>query len=143
MPPPLPSGELKDALKQHLESRMPVNRMAGVDVRDPSYVAIDVTLEVYVKPDASRPQVLDRVQQALGELLSFERQEFGQALRVGEVFSALYPLEGIASVLLKRLQRRDRPVSDDDGCGFADVALAENELAYAGVFGISLFGGLR
>ena len=143
VPPPLPSGELKDALKQHLESRMPVNRMAGVDVRDPSYVAIDVTLEVYVKPDASRPQVLDRVQQALGELLSFERQEFGQALRVGEVFSALYPLEGIAYVLLKRIQRRDRPVSDDDGCGFADVALAENELAYAGVFGISLFGGLR
>jgi hypothetical protein len=143
IPPPPPSGELKEALKERLESRMPVNRMAGVDVLDPVYVPIDVTLDVHVKPEASRASVLASVQRTLGELLSFAHQEFGQALRVGEVFSALYPLPGIAYVQLQQLTRGDQVTAPDHDCGFADVVLAENELAFAGTLGINLLGGLR
>src|SRR5262249_30997053 len=36
VPPPLPSADLKDTVRQELESRQPVNRMAGVDVLDPT-----------------------------------------------------------------------------------------------------------
>src|SRR5262249_34781071 len=42
IPPPLPGDSLRDALKQQLEARQPVNRMAGVDVLNPIYVPIEI-----------------------------------------------------------------------------------------------------
>jgi len=143
VPPPPPSGELKDALKRLLESRMPVNRMAGVDVLDPLYVPVEITVDVYVQAEASQSAVFQRVQQALRDLLSFPHQDFGQPVRVGEVFSTLYPLEGIAYVLLKRLARTGQPPVPGAACDFSDVAIAENELAYEGLLAINVFGGVR
>ncbi len=143
VPPPQPSGELKEALKLYLESRMPVNRMAGVDVLDPLYVPVDITVDVYVQAVASQSAVFQRAQQALRDLLSFPRQDFGQAVRVGEVFSTLYPLEGIASVLLRRLARTGQPPVPAAACDFSDVAISENELAYEGLLAINVLGGVR
>jgi predicted phage baseplate assembly protein len=144
IPPPPPSAELKDALKQRLEARQPVNRMAGVDVLDPKFVPIDVSVDVQVKADASRAQVEQNVQAALRDYLSFARQDFGQAARVGEVFSLLYQVDGAAYVLLKRLARGGQaPQSITHACDFADIPLAENELAYAGNVVVNLFGGIQ
>jgi predicted phage baseplate assembly protein len=140
VPPPPTSGELKEALKAQLEARMPVNRMAGVDVLDPTYVAVDITVDVHLKADASRAQVRDAVLNTLRELLSFARQDFGQAVRVGEVFSVLYPVPGVAYALLKRLARSGEPAAIE-GCEFADVAIGEHELAYEGVLAVNLYGG--
>lgn len=141
VPPPPPSDELRAALKQHLEARMPVNRMAGVDVLDPLYVPVDLVVDVNVKAEANRARVVQAVQDVLEELLSFARQDFGRPVRVGEVFSALYPLEGVDFAVLRRLERRGRPAPDE--CGFADVPIAENELAFRGSLVVNAFGGLR
>jgi len=144
IPPPSPAAELKEALKQHLEARQPVNRMAGVDVLDPKFVPVDVSVDVYVKAESSRAQVEQNVRDALRDYLSFARQEFGQAVRVGEVFSMLYQVEGAAYALLKRLARSDQPILPHQHiCDFADVPLAENELAYPGNFVVKLFGGTQ
>jgi hypothetical protein len=140
IPPPPAAGELKETLKAHLEAQMPVNRMAGVDVLDPVYVPVDITVEVHLKADASRALVQDAVQQVLRDLLSFARQDFGQPVRVGEVFAVLYPVPGVAYALLKRLARTGEPAAID-GCEFADVAIGEHELAYQGTLAINLFGG--
>jgi hypothetical protein len=114
--------------------------MAGVDVLDPIYVAVDITVDVHLKADASRAQVRDEVLNTLRELLSFARQDFGQAVRVGEVFSVLYPVPGVAYALLKRLARSGEPAAIE-GCEFADVAIGEHELAHEGMLAVNLYGG--
>ena len=143
VPPPLPSDELKEALEGHLHSRMPVNRMAGVDVLDPHYVPVDITVDVHLKGESSQSAVFQSVQSALRDLLSFARQDFGHPVRVGEVFATLYPLEGISHVLLRRLARSGAAPVPGAACDFEDVTIAEHELAYAGVITINLFGGVR
>lgn len=140
LPPPAPSRELRDALATHLERRMPVNRMAGVDVLEPRYVAVDAAVDVHVQADADRTTVVDAVRRVLSDLLSFPNQDFGTPVRVGEVFSALHPVEGVSYVVLRRLQRRGaRP--PEEGCEFEDVPIAENELAYEGQLTIVAVGG--
>lgn len=144
IPPPFASGALKEALKGHLEARQPVNRMAGVDVLDPIYVPVDVSVDVYLKADAAQEAVRKAVMEILHDLLSFARLEFGQPIRVGEVFAALHPVEGVAYVLLKRLARSGLPPATlHEGCDFADVPIGENELAYEGLLTVNLFGGIR
>ncbi|MCG3111971.1 MAG: putative baseplate assembly protein [Candidatus Manganitrophus sp. SB1] len=144
IPPPFASGALKEALKGHLEARQPVNRMAGVDVLDPIYVPVDISVDVYLKADAGQEAVRKAVLAILHDLLSFARLAFGQPIRVGEVFAALHPVEGVAYVLLKRLARSGLPpVTHHEGCDFADVPIGENELAYEGLLTVNLFGGIR
>jgi hypothetical protein len=143
VPPPLPADELKDALEGHLHARMPVNRMAGVDVLDPTYVPVDIAVDVHLKGESSQTSVFQRVQSALRDLLAFERQDFGRPVRVGEVFATLYPLEGISHALLRKLARSGAAPVAGAACDFEDVAIAEHELAYAGVITINLFGGVR
>lgn len=141
VPPPPLSGQLRAALQEHLEARMPVNRMAGVDVLAPVYVPVDLVVDVHVKADANRSRVVQEVQGVLRELLSFAQQDFGKPIRVGEVFSILYPVDGVEFVRLRRLERRGRPVADE--CGFADVPIGDHELAYEGLLTVNGFGGLR
>jgi predicted phage baseplate assembly protein len=143
VPPPAPAAELKDALKEYLEARQPVNRMAGVDVLDPIYVPINVTVDVHAKAQVSRSQVLADVLAVLHDYLSFPRQEFGQAVRVGEIFSLLYPVEGVAYLTLRRLERGDHPVKPPAGCDFTDVGLGDRELAFEGVLTVNVFGGIK
>ncbi|MDY7088323.1 MAG: putative baseplate assembly protein [Actinomycetota bacterium] len=138
VPPPPPPPQLCAAVKQHLEARMPINRMAGADVLAPVFVAIDATVEVHLKRDTRREDVVTAVENTLRDLLSFTRQEFGRAVRVGEVFSALYPIPGIDYVLLTRLQRADRPTPFG---ALADVPVAENELAYPHQIVVNAVGG--
>jgi uncharacterized phage protein gp47/JayE len=140
VPPPAPSSELKEAVKRYLEARMPVNRMAGVDVLDPLYVPVDITVDVHLKAEATQVRVLEDVRKILRELLGFAHQDFGRGVRVGEVYSALYPVEGVSYVLLKRLARSGQ-VSVAHDCDFADVMMGENEMAYEGLLTINLFGG--
>ncbi|MCZ6818166.1 MAG: putative baseplate assembly protein [Calditrichaeota bacterium] len=142
IPLPLPSGELKDALKQHLEARQPVNRMAGVDVLDPIYVPIDISIDVHLLAEANQTDVSENVLAELREMLSFANQDFGQSVRLGEVYAVLHSINGVAHIVLKRLARSDAPhITTSDACDFADIPIAENELPYEGDLVLNLFGG--
>jgi hypothetical protein len=139
-PPSQPSSGLKAALKHHLEARMPVNRMAGVDVLDAVYVLVDVTVDVHLRPEAKRLRVGELADRTLSDLLAFGRQDFGHPVRVGEIFSALFPLEGVAFVQLKRLARRGSPAPASE-CELSDVAIGVGELAVKGDVTVNLIGG--
>ena len=139
-PPPLPSADLKDSLRQELELRQPVNRMAGVDVLDPTYVAIDISVDVHVRPDASASAVKATVRTALEQLLAFDQVELGSVLRVGDIYATLFPIAGISFVLLQKLARS--PSGTDTGGTLNDVAVADNELPYRGQLTVLTFGGL-
>jgi hypothetical protein len=141
-PPPLPSDDLKTALKQELESRMPVNRMAGVDVLDPTYVAVDITVEVHVKADVSASAVRGQALTILQELLSFPRVEFGGAVRVGDIFAALFPIPGVSFTQLRRLARSGQAIHPaPTACDLQDLAILENQLAFAGLLVVQTIGG--
>jgi hypothetical protein len=142
MPPPPPSADLKAALKQELESRMPVNRMAGVDVLDPTYVGIDITVDVHVKADASSSAVKGAVKETLDDLLSFPRVDLGSTVRVGDVYATLFPIPGISFTNLRRLARTGEPLAlAGDACDLHDIAILENEMPYAGQIVINVIGG--
>ena len=91
VPPPFPSAELRDALDSHLEARMPVNRMAGVDVLDPVYVPVDVAVDVHLQASGA---AVRSTRAACSRTCSPSRAGIGGAVRVGEVFSALFPIPG-------------------------------------------------
>jgi hypothetical protein len=145
VPPPFSSRELRDALKAALEARQPVNRMAGVDVLNPIYVPVDIAVDLYATAQANTSQVLSEARAALQSLLSFEQRDFGQPVRVGEVFSVLYPIQGVSYAVLKRLARSaaaDSGGAAADPCGFADVPVYDNELAYEGLLTVAVVGGV-
>jgi uncharacterized phage protein gp47/JayE len=143
VPPPPPSDDLRDTVGQHLESRMPVNRMAGVEVLDPVYVPIDITVEAHLSAQASQSAVVATIQGLLGDLLSFAAQDFGRPVRAGDVFTALFGVDGVEFVLLRQLRRDDQPPGPDTGVTFADVPLADHELAVAGTIVVVPLGGVR
>jgi hypothetical protein len=140
--PPLPSAELKQALKEFLESRMPVNRMAGVDVLDPEYVPIEIAVELHLQAEASGAVVSSLARAALEELLSFSRVEFGGAVRVGDLYATLFPLPGLSFTRVRSLSAGGVPsVPAGSGCEAADLALLENQLPIRGQIAIEVFGG--
>ncbi|MFI9561188.1 putative baseplate assembly protein [Nonomuraea endophytica] len=141
VPPPPPSAELRATVARHLESRMPVNRMAGVEVLDPVYVPIDITVEAHLRAEAGQSQVIEQVRLLLNGLLAFPAQDFGRPVRAGDVFSALFPVPGLEFVLLRRFGRRDRPATD--AATLADIPIGENELAFAGTIVVVPVGGVR
>jgi uncharacterized phage protein gp47/JayE len=143
VPPPLPSDDLRETVRQHLESRMPVNRMAGVEVLDPVFVPIDITVEAHLTAQAGRTAVAATIQDLLGGLLSFAAQDFGQPVRAGDVFTTLFGIDGVEFVLLRQLRRDDQPAGPDTGIAFADVPLADHELAVPGSIVVVPFGGVR
>ena len=61
---------------------------------------------------------------------------------MGEVFAALYPIAGVAYILLKRLARADRDTPVNSGCDLADVPIAENEFPFASTLTVNVFGGI-
>jgi hypothetical protein len=142
-PPPFAASSLRDALKAALEARQPVNRMAGVDVLNPVYVPVDIAVDLYATSQANTAQVLSDARAALESLVDFEQRDFGQPVRVGEIFSVLYPIAGVSYALLKRLARGGANGGTGPGdCGFADVPIADNELAYQGLLTINVLGGV-
>jgi uncharacterized phage protein gp47/JayE len=139
IPPPLPSGELKDGVRQLLESRQPVNRMAGVDVLDPTYVAVDIAVDVHVKPDASASAVKATVRAALEQLLAFDQVDFGSVIRVGDIYATLFPIPGISFAQLRQLARGP---STATSATLDDLGVADRELPIRGQLTVQTFGGL-
>jgi uncharacterized phage protein gp47/JayE len=140
-PPTLPSAQLKADLAAFLTSRMLVNRMAGVDVLDPVYVGIDVSIDVHLKVTGSASRVRAEVNVAINGLLAFAAVDLGSAVRVGDVFAAVYPIPGISFVRLRGLARADRPALTAATGEFTDIALLDGELSVPGNIKVNTIGG--
>jgi hypothetical protein len=70
-------------------------------------VAVIVRAVVTVAPDRVRADVGTAATSALLDALSFERQDFGRALRLGDVFAALQDVAGVSSVDVDALTFKD------------------------------------
>lgn len=84
-----------------LDARRDPNRRLRVIPHRPLPIRIEAT----VTPESDRvpADVATAAHAALADLLSFERQEFGAALRLSEVYRALQDAEGVAGAVVTRL----------------------------------------
>ena len=97
---PAGGGYSNDLLKDDLLAYLNERRMltTRVDLRDPTYVTIKIAAVVEVEPYFYRDEVKARVERAVGELLSFDRVDFGDTVYISKVYEAIEAIEGVAGV---------------------------------------------
>lgn len=98
-----------------LDARRDPNRRLRVIPHRPLPIRVEAT--VTPEPDRVPEDVAAAAHAALADLLSFERQEFGAALRLSEVYRALQEAEGVAGAVVTLLAPK-RPADEDRAQAF-------------------------
>lgn len=146
---------LKEAVRRHLERY----RLAGHDLEidGPRYVAVELALEVCVRPDYFRARVRTGLLEALGSrrygagragLFHPDLWTFGQTVYLSQIVTAALAVPGVAGVNVTTFQRQRRP----DPAPLRDGRLAIDRLEIAqlanapnyperGVLRLNLVGG--
>lgn len=112
-----------DRFKADMVSHLERFRMAGHDleVENPVYVSIDLTLTVCVRPEYISDHVRDALLERLGSstlpdgrmgLFHPDNLTFGQTLYLSTVYEAALGVEGVESVQVEKFQRHDQPAKD-------------------------------
>ncbi|HEY4572807.1 MAG TPA: putative baseplate assembly protein, partial [Thermoanaerobaculia bacterium] len=126
-------------LREHMERY----RMAGYDleVDGPRPVPLDLALDVCVKPDYLRSQVLAALLERFSNHLLADGRRgffhpddwtFGQPVYLSRIHAAAAAVEGVESVSVSRFQRRGRPAGTEiqDGVlpiGRLEIAVLDND----------------
>lgn len=106
---PTGGGDPSSALRQDILDLLALKKMVGtcLEVRDPTYVDVDVAGQIFVRSNYNVNTVRDAVQDALTEHLDLESPfvDFGLTLTLFDVFAAL-GVEGVGHVDLSKYTRR-------------------------------------
>jgi hypothetical protein len=106
---PTGGGNPSSALRQDLLDLLALKKMVGtcLEVRDPTYVDVDVAAEVFVRSNFNVNTVRDAVRDALTEHLDLESTfvDFGLALTLFDLFGALR-VDGVGHVDVSEYARR-------------------------------------
>jgi hypothetical protein len=136
---------LRAALLRWFESRRMMTTV--VNVREPVFVSVDVTVRVAVRPSFFADDVAERVRAAVAGLLELDAVDFGQAINVSKVFEAVESIDGVAFADVPVLRgRRSQPqgeVVQGTGAGAVRVPLRPREFPRAGTITVTAEGGLR
>ena len=116
---------------------MASRKMVGVEVlaATPSYVPINVTVEVTVDPAYVKNQVRGDVEVALADLLAFGNVDFADRISVARVYDALTNVPGHTLIEISKLSK------GTEG-GVSDVILGDNEIPTSGVITVTTTGGM-
>lgn len=123
----MPSEELKNSLLAAMDSRRILT--VGISVGDPTYVTVDVYVDLNVKPNYKASMVRASVVSALEAF--FADCEFGQPVHASDLYGAVMQVDGVESCYFK----------DSDGNPFIKVDIASNEIAVLGQIVMNLAGG--
>jgi predicted phage baseplate assembly protein len=134
----LGGGKVDAAFEARLREYMESFRMAGYDleVDGPRLVPLDLALDVCVKPDYFRGQVLAALLERFGTrplpdgrrgFFHPDEWTFGQPVFLSRIYAAAGEVEGVESVAVKRFQRLGRPA----GTEIRDGALPIDRLEIA------------
>lgn len=88
------------------------------------YVPVDVSVNFSVGPNYGQTSTTAAVQAAISNLFSFSAVGFGSAIRLGEVYSAIYSVPGVLSASVTNLNRHELPpptVPTDVICGVDEI----------------------
>ena len=122
------SDVLEEGLLAYFEDKRPVTTV--IEIADVSYVPIYVTAVIEVKSYYSRDAVVEEVRRKAGELLAFERVDFGQRIFLSKFYEAIESVEGVDSTYVKEFKFRRggellAPREGSEGC----IELTPDELA--------------
>jgi len=123
----------KQALRNYMATRIPAP--TTLTLADPTYVKIDITLDLVVAPQYSQRSIKFAVQKELLDTLTFDAVDFGQRVTVGGSFSAVNSVLGVGYGTFALLARQG-------STGVADVQLAANEIPVPGVITVNATGGI-
>lgn len=112
-------------------------KMAGVTVvaATPTYVPIDLELEVIVDSRYNQSLVRQLIQTSMEDLLSFDTVNFGGRVALADVYTAAQRVEGVQNVVVSKLAR-------SPATGVTDIVLRDNELPTAGSLVLKATGGV-
>lgn len=123
----------RTAVQNFLSTRVPAP--TTVTLADPTYVKIDITLDLVVAPQYNRATVDAAVKQAILATLAFDAVDFGYRVTVGKTFSAINSVIGVGYGTLIKLARVGNT-------GTADVQLSSNEIPVPGLITLNTTGGI-
>ena len=127
---PAGGGALTDTLTDGLRAWFEDKRAIGtvVAVSQAVYVEIYVTAVVDVVPIASEALVRAQVRDAVRDVLSFDRTDFGQTVYLSKFVTAIESVDGVAGVHISEFATRDQPVPVEP---VGKIRLGEIEMARA------------
>ena len=101
---PAGGGFPSDTLKEQLRTEFRDRRMltAVVDVRDPRYAKVFIEGTLYVEAYFYADQVRQQAENAVRELLDFDRVRFADRLYLSKVYEAIESIEGVRAVSVDR-----------------------------------------
>jgi hypothetical protein len=102
-------------------------------------VKIDIQANVTALRHFQNNDVLDDAENAVRELLDFEKVDFKQTLYLSKVYESIEALPGVDSVFVSRFQRAniETPIATD-----GLIQLLENEIPIVGRLVINVSGGV-
>jgi len=124
---------LRDALDDHFDTRKIFGHT--VVIADPTYVGINITMDLQVKETFSRQRTQEAVEDALKKVLDFDRVDLNDRVTLSQVYRAFSVIGGVDFGVVTTLAR-------DGGSGANDVDLGVNEFPVEGTVTINATGGV-
>jgi len=121
-------GKVSDVLEANLKGYFEDKRMLSqlIEISDVDYVPIYVTAEIAVESFYVLADVVARVQQAVADLLAFDRVDFNQNIYLSKFYEESQDIPGVIYVNITEFRRGDQPVPAVEPLG--KIALGPNEV---------------
>lgn len=125
---PQGGGKVSDVLEAGLKGYFEDKRMLSqlVEISDVDYVPIQVTAEIAVESFYVTADVVARVQQAVADLLAFDRVGFNQIVYLSKFYEQSQEVPGVVYVNITEFRRGDRPGPAVEPLG--KITLGPNEV---------------
>lgn len=96
--------------RQRLVAFFENRRMVGTSVRiqDPTAVAIDITVQVWIEHHRDPVAVLAATRDAVRQLVAYRNVDFGRPLYLSKVYEAVEALAGVAAATVTEFRRADQ-----------------------------------
>jgi hypothetical protein len=151
--------EVDDNFRNEVKSYLDRYRMAAQDVEidSPTFVSLEMTLEVCVKDDYFRSDIRKRLSEVLSNrvlpdgrrgLFHPDNFSFGQTLYASSIYAAARKVDGVASIQIKSFKREgieDQHFQNDGQVTFGrlEIARLDNDPNFPerGLIHFELFGG--
>jgi len=127
------SPDLKDRLQEHLDPRLIFGK--SVVLADPTYVEIDVTVDLQVRPTYGQQRVKEAVEKAVSRQLDFERVDIHDTVTLSQFYRAFSDIGGVDYGVVSTLA-----VALSSGA--QDISLAIDEIPVRGEITINASGGV-
>jgi hypothetical protein len=127
---PAGGGDITDTLRDGLEAWFADKQAIGTrtTVARPAYVEIYVTAVVDVLPFSAPALVAGQVRDAVRDVLSFDRTDFGQTVYLSKFVRAIEAVDGVAGVHITEFATKDQPEAVEPR---GKIQLGETQMARA------------